>query len=77
MSKISKIYSNRLEENILANLVNEGYSIMFNEYTIESNENSYLYNGSKQFVVRHPYEKTRSYNTIRGARKFIDKNSDC
>lgn len=63
----------QIEEDALADIViNDGYSLGFNEYTIDSCDNSYEYNGSKQFVVRHPYKKDRGFNTIKGARKFIE-----
>jgi hypothetical protein len=63
----------QIEEDALADIViNDGYSLGFNEYTIDSCGNSYEYNGNKQFVVQHPYKKDRRFNTIKGARKFIE-----
>jgi hypothetical protein len=63
----------KFEEAALSDIViNDDCSLVFGEYTIESCSNSYEYNGDKQFVVRHPYKKDRGFNTIKGARKFID-----
>ncbi len=63
----------KTKEEVLSDIIiNEGYSLVYNEYTIESCGNSYEYNGDKQFVVTNPYKKVRGFNTVLGAMKYID-----
>jgi len=63
------------KESILFGEVMGGYSFCMGDFTISCADNVCGYNGSKDIVVSHPYQKNKGFNTIRGAMKYVENNS--
>jgi hypothetical protein len=63
----------KIEEDAITDIVLEGYTLEINGNKIESANNSYEYNGDKDFLVNKYFGgKPRGFNTIKGAMNYAE-----
>jgi len=63
------------KENVLFDMIMDGYSFYMGDFTISCADGAYNYNGNKDIIVSHPYNKAKGFKTVKDAMKYVENNS--